>query len=276
MKQRLMAVLAHPDDESLGCGGTLAHYASRGVETWVVTATRGQRGRYHGERFGEGSLHPGPEGLGRIREAELEAAVRTLGVTGLTVLDYMDGALAGAPVGTAVARIAAEIRERRPQVVITFAPDGAYGHPDHVAISQLTTAAVLRAASSGPRGEPAHTVTKLYYMAWTRGVWDAYQEAFKRLTMTVDGVVRQASPWPDWAITTRVDTGAHWMRVWRAVSCHQSQVAAYERLQQLTPANHRALWGAQEFYRAFTLVDTAPGLERDLFQGITRSAENAA
>ena len=84
---KLMALLAHPDDESLGFGGTLAKYSAEGVETHVVTATRGQAGRHGGE-----GAHPGPETLGRIREAELQSAVRELGIHSLSVLDYMDAA----------------------------------------------------------------------------------------------------------------------------------------------------------------------------------------
>ena len=71
---KLCGVFAHPDDETLGTGGTLARYGTEGVETHVVTATRGQRGRYK-----DGSDHPGPEALGRIREAELRAAAAVLG-----------------------------------------------------------------------------------------------------------------------------------------------------------------------------------------------------
>ena len=134
----LMAVLAHPDDESLGIGGTLAKYAAEGVETSVVTATRGQSGRYRGQR--SGPEHPGPEGLGRIREQELRAAAATLGVRHLTVLDYHDAALDRADPRRIVAEIAGRIRHLKPQVIITFPPDGAYGHPYHIAISQFAHA----------------------------------------------------------------------------------------------------------------------------------------
>ena len=95
---RLMAILAHPDDESLGVGGTLAKYASEGVEVSLVTATRGQSGRYHGHR--EPGKHPGAEQLGQIRESELRAAAAVLGVQRLTLLDYHDQALDRADPGT--------------------------------------------------------------------------------------------------------------------------------------------------------------------------------
>src|SRR5687767_14447876 len=85
---RLLAILAHPDDESLGTGGTLARYAAEGVETYLITATRGQHG-WNGAR----EDYPGPEGLGKLREAELLAAARILGLREVCFLDYMDGSL---------------------------------------------------------------------------------------------------------------------------------------------------------------------------------------
>lgn len=267
---RLMAILAHPDDESLGLGGVLARYAAEGVEVTVVTATRGERGRFRGER--QGPLHPGPDELARIREAELRSATRVLGVRETIVLDYPDGALAEADPLEATSRIAAHVRTVRPDVVLTFAPDGAYGHPDHIAISQLASAAVVSAADPRAAGartdtEP-HAVAKLYYFAWPASTWDAYQSAFKRLVSVVDGVERQAMPWPEWAITTVIDTRAHWETAWNAVSCHESQIASYQRLKALSPDQHAALWGRQSFYRAFSTVNGGRAQETDLFEGL--------
>src|SRR6267378_3167457 len=88
---RLMAILAHPDVESLGLGGVLARYAAEGIETTIITATRGESGRFRRER--DGPLHPGPEGLARIREAELRTAARVLGIQEPILLGYRDGAL---------------------------------------------------------------------------------------------------------------------------------------------------------------------------------------
>lgn len=271
--RRLMAVLAHPDDESLGFGGTLARYAAEGVETSLVTATRGQRGRYAGNMPGSPE-HPGREALGRIREAELRAAAAELGVGDVTVLDHEDQVLDAADPREAVTAIVGHLRRIRPQVVLTFAPDGGYGHPDHIAISQFTSAATMAASDPafGAGGVaalgPPHTVMKLYHLAWTADTWSAYEAAFRKLVSTVDGVARQATPWPDWAITTVVDTERWWPTVWRAVSCHRSQVTAYERLEHLTPEHHRALWGSQSFYRAFSLVNGGRRRESDLFEGV--------
>src|SRR5262245_34830508 len=179
---RLMAVVAHPDDESLGMGGTLARYADEGAQILVLTATRGERGR-NGE-----SRDTAPAQLGALREAELRKACGVLGVSEVRLLGYPDGALDQVDPLEAVPSIAAHIRRFKPHVVLTFGPEGAYGHPDHIAISQFTTAAVVLAAGAA---QEAHQVAKLYYMAWTKGKWDAYQAALKTLTVKVGGVERQ-------------------------------------------------------------------------------------
>lgn len=271
----LMAVLAHPDDESLGVGGTLAKYASEGVDVFVVTATRGEGGRFHTHRPGD-QQHPGAEALGQIREAELRAAAAVLGVREVSFLDYRDQCLDRANTREVIGRIVREVRRVRPDVVLTFGPDGAYGHPDHISISQFCTAALVSAADAGfaTDGDGAaskpHAVSKLYFIAWPDATWAAYQTAFKKLTSLVDGVERYVTPWPDWAITTVIDTTSVWSSVWRAVSCHESQLAAYEQLKDLSPEHHKALWGRQSFYRAFSTVNGGRMRETDLFEGISR------
>ena len=253
---RLMCVLAHPDDESLGTGGTLAKYAAEGVETFLVTATRGERGR-----FGDGERPPA-DVVGRTREAELRAAAKELGLQEVTLLGYPDGGLDAVNPLEAQDAITSHLRRVKPHVVITFGADGAYGHPDHVAISQLTTAAVVRSA------DREYAVSKLYYIAWSAQTWAAYQAAFKKLTSTVDGVERQVIAPPDWGITTRIDTTAVWPSVWRAVQCHRTQMSVYKNLAALPEDHHRALWGVQEFYRACSLVNGGRARESDLFEGL--------
>lgn len=254
-----MAVLAHPDDESLGIGGTIAKYASEGVEVFLLCATRGDGGRYHIHRPGD-AQHPGADALGAIRERELCAAASVLGVKDVTFLDYRDQQLDRAAPTIVIDDIARHLRRVQPDVVITFGPDGAYGHPDHIAISQFATAAVVAAAE--------RTIFKLYYIAWPEPTWAAYQHAFKKLTSTVDGVERQVVPWPDWEITTVIDTAAFVPTVWKAIACHQSQMSAYEQLKKLPPEDHIAIWGKQSFYRVFSMVNGGRARETDLFEGI--------
>ena len=261
---RLLCVLAHPDDESLGMGGTLAKYSRQGVETFLVTATRGERGR-----FGIAEKRPSATEVGRVREAELREAAKILRIKEVRFLDYLDGDLDRADPVEVIGKITGHLREIRPQVVITFGPEGGYGHPDHIAISQFTSAAILEAArTNGPK--PPHTISKLYYMAWTTGKWEAYQAALKNLSSRVDGVARKSTPWPDWAITTCIDTREYWETTWRAVSCHKTQMAIYSKLEKLPETHHKALWGTQEYYRVFSLVNGGRRMETDLFEGIPK------
>lgn len=264
---RLMCVLAHPDDESLATGGVLAQCANEGVSTYLLTATRGERGRY-----GDGSVSPGPAVVGLAREAELAAAAAELGLREVQVLGYPDGALDQVDHEEATARIAGHLRRVRPHVVITFGPEGAYGHTDHIAISQFTAAAVACAAdpdyATGSDDDAPHRVSKLYFIAWSPEKWAAYQTALKKLVFRVDGEERQATPWPAWAITTVVDTSRVWPAAWRAVSCHKTQMSIYARLGELPDEHHRALWGTQEFYRVFSCVNGGRARETDLLEGL--------
>jgi LmbE family N-acetylglucosaminyl deacetylase len=160
---KLLCVLAHPDDESLGTGGILRQDAAEGVETSLVTATRGERGW-----TGSESEYPGLEVLGKRREAELLAAASVLGIRRVEFLDYIDGDLDQAHPAEAIAKIVGHVRRVQPDVVVTFGPDGAYGHPDHIAICQLTTAALVAAADPAApccRERPSHRVSKFYYIA---------------------------------------------------------------------------------------------------------------
>ncbi len=255
---RLMCVLAHPDDESLGTGGVLAKYAGEGegVETFVVTATRGERGR-----FDDKGTKPGFDVVGRTREAELRAAAHELGVREVALLDYIDGELDSVDPVEASEKIAAHIRRLRPHVVVTFDAFGAYGHPDHIAISQFTAAAIVRAAD-------VHQVSKFYYFVNGERKWAAYQAAFKTLTSTVDGAVRLDTAWPDWSITAKVDARDVWQRVWRAVQCHKTQMSIYKNISNLTEDDQKVIWGTGEFYRVFSLVNGGRQTETDLFEGL--------
>lgn len=263
---KLMCVLAHPDDESLGLGGSLAKYAAEGVETYLVTATRGERG-WNGKE----EAYPGLVALGKIREAELYAAAEVLGLQEVNLLDYIDGALDRANPDEAIGKVVGHLRRVRPHVVITFDPMGAYGHPDHIAICQFTTAAMIAAAD--PTYDlgldlPTHRVLKLYYMVSTGADMIAYQAAFGKLVMEIDGVKREATSWEEWAVTTTIDTRPYWPRVWQAVSCHRSQLPFYEALSHLPEEEQANLWGVQKFYRAFSLVNGGRQMERDLFEGV--------
>jgi LmbE family N-acetylglucosaminyl deacetylase len=218
-----------------------------------------------------------------MREAELLAAAKELGIREVSFLDYIDGDLDRVDPREAVAKIAEHLRRVKPHVVITFGPEGGYGHPDHIAISQFTTAAIVCAAdpgcgasANGKSSPSVHAVSKLYYVAWTQNKWAAYQSALRDLKSVVDGVERRAAPWPDWAITTHFDTSSHWPTVWRAASCHKTQMSIYGRLEHLPDEHHKAIWGIQEFYRVFSLANGGRRLERDIFDGLRRQGDSGA
>jgi len=263
---RLLAILAHPDDESLGMGSTLAKYAAEGVETYLICATRGERGWTGNERD-----YPGLTGLGKIREQELLNAARVLGIKQVFFLDCLDGDLDRANAFEVIEKIAAIIREVQPQVAVSFGPDGAYGHPDHIAISQFASAACVLAADQsyiGVKNRTSHQVKKFYYFVNTRELIDHYSGVFGNIQMEIDGVTRSMVSWPDWSCTTIVDGTDHWRTALNAVNCHVSQVARYGDLNLLPEEKSIMLWGKRTYYRAFSLVNGGREIETDLFEGI--------
>jgi LmbE family N-acetylglucosaminyl deacetylase len=138
-KPSLLAVFAHPGDESWGPGATLVMYAQRGVEVTLVCATRGED-----SPWGE-SPSGSPEELGETRVQELAAACDTLGIRHWTVLGYPDGALGQNNARALEKDIVRWVREVQPQAVSTHYPEGAKGHPDHNVLSRITTKAYLEA-----------------------------------------------------------------------------------------------------------------------------------
>lgn len=135
----LLAVFAHPDDESIASGGLLAWCAHLGADVSLLCMTRGERGK--GTGAGD---------VGRTRRRELEAAARALGIGTVTLLDHEDGMLPWLSSDLLRSGIEAEIRVRNPDVVLTFDADGLYWHPDHIAVHELTTAAVLVLGDAAP------------------------------------------------------------------------------------------------------------------------------
>ena len=179
MKQNqptLLAVLAHPDDETFGTGGTLALYAQKGMAVHLVCATRGEVGTVDENLLNGGSIAD-------VRMNELRCAAGILGITSVHFLDYRDSgmsgspenihpnALAAAPLEEATERIVKFIRMLRPQVVITFDPVGGYRHPDHIAIHQATVCAFFASGDPNrfPCGFPAYAPQKLYFQSIPRG-----------------------------------------------------------------------------------------------------------
>jgi LmbE family N-acetylglucosaminyl deacetylase len=266
---RLMCVFPHPDDETLGMGSTLAKYAAEGIATYLVTATRGERCWTD-----DPAAYPGPQALGEIRTAELHAAAQVLGIHEVASLDYIDGDLDQADPAEVIGQIVAHIRRVRPQVIVTFGPDGAYGHPDHIALSQFTSAAIVCAADPSyvdPQTQPEHRVAKLYYMVDTKADAEAFLSVIGDIIFPVDGVNRGLVAWNEWAVTTRIDATDHWRTMLRAADCHASQLPGYQNFEVLKQEQYKTLWGIRSFYRAFSTVNGGRRLEHDFFEGL-RSA----
>ena len=264
---RLLVIFPHPDDETLGMGSTLARYAAEGVETYLVCATRGERGW-----SASNGPNPGMQGVGRIREAELRCAADYLGLGEVNYLDYIDGDLDRADPNEVIAKIVAHIRRIRPQVVVTFPPDGVYGHPDHIAISQFTTGALVCAADdSFETGQPAHRVSKLYYVADSTEVVNILNQAFGGISMKIDGVVRRHVGWQDWQITTKLENHRYMEQVRDAIHCHASQLAGFGTLPQWPVEELSRVFGTGTFYRAYSLVNSGRHVETDLFEGLRDS-----
>ena len=221
----VLAILAHPDDETYRCGGTLALLARRGVRVHVLTATRGEAGSCG---------HPPlcrPGELPLVRERELRCACAALGIEPPILLDYRDGALATVDEDEAVARVLAVARALRPQALLTWPAHGLSGHPDHMAVSRWAARAFDQAAVWGS-GTPA----ALYYLAMPRSL--AAAMALTRLHTVPDG-----------EISLVVDVSPVWEEKMAAIRCHRTQLAETPIL-AAPPAQQRRFLGSEYFLRA--------------------------
>jgi len=173
----LLSVLAHPDDESFGMGGTLAHYARMGVAVHLICATRGEVGDVDPQYL------RGFNSIAERREHELRCAAEKLGLTSVHFLDYRDSgmpgsednhhprALAAAPLEEVAQRVLEYMETLQPQVVLTFDPIGGYRHPDHIAIHNATVRAFELAIEGSSSTSSGYQPTKLYYNTIPRGAF---------------------------------------------------------------------------------------------------------
>ncbi len=264
---KLLAVFAHPDDESMGMGGTLAKYAAEGVETYLICASRGERGW-----FGPEEQNPGWRNLGATRTLELQNAATTLGIKQLVFLGYMDGEVDQAPYTEAVRKIVTHLRRIKPQVVVSFPPDGNYGHPDHIAMSQFTSAAIVCAADANYPDEennPPYRVSKFYYMVDAENFINLIAPFMETMSFYVDEQLRGEFPWKDWMVTTRIEMADYCPTAWNAIQCHQSQLSTLGALAEMPKDSAASVLAMQgTFYRVFSLVNGGRTIETDLFAGL--------
>lgn len=172
----ILAVLAHPDDESFGMGGTLAYYAKQGYDVYLVCATRGEAGMMDPEHLGDFTS------VAEKRENELRCAAHTLGLKEVFFLGYRDSGMPGsednnhpnAQINQPIEQVAGEvvkyIRELKPEIVLTFDPIGGYRHPDHIHIQQATTLAFEEADNTSfhPEAGSPFKPQALYYHVFPR------------------------------------------------------------------------------------------------------------
>jgi len=241
----LSAIFAHPDDETFSSGGTLAKYAAADVRCTLFVATDGDAGRTSGLQVGS------REELGHIRRSELHAAARVLGLQSVDTPGYPDGALGAVDQDELIGRIVAHFRRERPQVVITFGPEGApNAHGDHRAISRGATAAFFLAGNRGAFGDQLegglapHAPARLFYVSWPPPSPDA--------ELTVLAV----------PATARIDV-RDFMDVERdAWAAHVSQHALQQRFDQLAATE-------DELFALAAGVPQPTPVISDLFAGLT-------
>jgi LmbE family N-acetylglucosaminyl deacetylase len=280
-KKVILTVLAHPDDETFGMGGTLALYASKGIEVDLICATRGEVGDVPED------MMTGFSSVAELREHELLEATKFLGLTHVDFLDYRDSgmpgsednhhlqALAAAPLEEVTGKVVQYIRKYKPQIVLTFDPIGGYRHPDHIAIQQATEKAFFAAGKSDlfPGEFPAYDPKKLYFHTMPKSILrfgvfimrlmgkdpskfgrngDIDLESIAKVSFPVNAVINYFS------VADKKD---------RAAACHASQGGT-----QITSGGGiigriRHFFGARDqFMRAYP--PATKFREKDLFEGI--------
>lgn len=277
----LLAFHAHPDDETTSTGGVLARYSEAGEQVVVVTATDGAVGEIHNYDNPE-SLRPR---LVEIRSEEMAQAAQVLGITHHEFLGYRDSGMMGtddnrhpeafwnAEFLEATARLVHLIRRYQPEVVIAYDPFGGYGHPDHIQVNRVGTAAFFGADDVGrfppAEGEGLWTPCKLYWVTFPRSrTFAIRQTLFEAGEITEEEFHRRpAAGIPDEDITAWVDVRAYVDRKFEAWGAHRSQIPEDWWLFRVPEEVRPEVFGRESFMRIVSRVD-APDREDDLFAGL--------
>ncbi len=274
----LMAVYAHPDDESFGTGGTLALYAERGYRVVLLTATKGEAGEIQDPTMRS------DEPISEIRQRELKCACEILGIEGPYYLGYRDSGMAGSPdnerpdsflqadLDEATGRVVEAIRRFRPDVIITFEPGGGYGHPDHIKANEVATRAFHLAGDPArypEQGLPPWQPRKLYYTALPRRLFRAMAQRMREagIDPAQRGYNYEERGMPDEVISTEIDVSGVLDKKTRAFLCHRSQISPNGIIAQLPTEAMQEFMRTEYFWR---VVPESPveGVERDLFAGL--------
>ncbi|MCP2253162.1 mycothiol S-conjugate amidase [Prauserella aidingensis] len=282
---RLMAVHAHPDDESSKGAATMARYVAEGADVMVVTCTGGEAGDVLNPAMDRPEVH---EHMDEIRREEMATAAKVLGVqhrwlgfvdSGLPEGDPLpplpEGCFARVPLEEPTEALVRVMREFRPHVVITYDENGGYPHPDHIRTHEVSMAAFDAAADPDrfpDAGEPWQA-SKVYYVhGFSRARITAFHEALLE--------AGQESPWAEWLerwdpdkpdimerVTTQVPCSEHFEQRDDALRAHATQIDPTSRWFAVPLETQRRLWPTEEYELARSLVDsTVP--EDDLFAGV--------
>jgi N-acetyl-1-D-myo-inositol-2-amino-2-deoxy-alpha-D-glucopyranoside deacetylase len=264
----LLLVHAHPDDECIATGGAMLLAHHDGIRVVLITATRGEEGDIH--NMDADAVRPR---LGEVRTEELMRSCAILGVDRHEFLGYRDSGMLGAPsnddprafhavpLTTAAERVARILREERPEVVVTYTPDGTYWHPDHVKAHRTTVAALdlLRAEAWAP--------TKFYWHAVPRSAVERIEQRARASGHELPIEVGQIVGIPDDDITTDIDVSAFLEQKRAAFHAHLSQYEPDSPFSTIAAQIFEATLGTERYILARgTLGEPRP--ERNLFVGV--------
>ncbi|MEV3950121.1 N-acetyl-1-D-myo-inositol-2-amino-2-deoxy-alpha-D-glucopyranoside deacetylase [Streptomyces halstedii] len=292
--RRLLLVHAHPDDESINNGATMARYAAEGAHVTLVTCTLGEEGEVIPPDLAHLAADR-DDTLGAHRAGELAAAMRELGVTDHRFLGgpgrYRDSGMTGtgqnhrpgafwaADLDEAAGHLVEVIRSVRPQVLVTYDPDGGYGHPDHIQAHRVATRAAELAADPAYDARPGdpHTIAKTY---WNRVPRTVAEEAFARLRESAPdafGGIAAVDDVPgvvdDGRITTEIDGSAHAAAKTAAMRAHATQIAVDGPFFALSNDLGQPVFTAEYYELVRGTPGAGPGArEYDLFAGVPDAA----
>ena len=273
MSKTLLAIFAHPDDESFGPGGTLAKYGAEGVNVHLICATMGEAGESDTADLGN------CDDLACQREQELRCAADILGIAEVHLLGYRDSGMAGsqdnqhpralvqADPDVLAEQVADLMRRLRPQVALTFDPFGGYGHPDHIAMHRATVAAFERLPKSKLPQKLYFTTFPRTALRWAVRLMPLFGLNPEAIGKNQDINLRAALE-QELTVTTRIYIGDYYEIKQRAGACHSSQLSGPGSFWGRLPRWLVRRWQSIEtFYRAAPLFRHGERVERDLFDG---------
>jgi len=252
----ILAVFAHPDDESLMCGGTLARLADAGINVVLMCGSRGEHGSVSDPAL------VGEENLGAVRVRELNEAAAVLGVSEVVALDHSDGDLRWHDVPEFHADIVAAIERHRPEAVITFAENGLYWHLDHIGVHERTYTAVQSFGAGAP---------PLYYVTMPKGIINhvveaAHSKGGASIDTSFWGIEPDAFGESEMPVSFVVDVRDWVPRKLAALRCHRTQMGTHHPIAWIDDAEARQ-WLGFEYFRRSPLACSADATALDALAG---------